>query len=117
MVRNNLLAKIAQQGLYFLNQLKTLAREYPMIHQPRGRGLMLAFDLDVDGVVDYSVLSERFLAALLQRGCLLQAANAGRTMRVLPNYLIERTEFDLFIEAVRDVMADEQALSVDAVRS
>jgi 2,2-dialkylglycine decarboxylase (pyruvate) len=110
MIRHDLLARIAEQGRYFLDQLRALAQESPMIHQPRGCGLMLAFDLNVDGMADYSVLSERFLSALLQRGCLLQAANAGRTIRLLPNYLVERSEIDLFIKTVRDVLADEHSL-------
>lgn len=64
---------------------------------------MLAFDLDVDGLPDYSALSQRFLAALLERGCLVQAGNSGRTVRLLPSYLIETDEIDQLINAVREV--------------
>ena len=64
---------------------------------------MLAFDLMIEGLEDYSVLSQRFLAALMERGCLLQAANAGRTVRILPNYLVEVSEIDLFVDTLRDV--------------
>jgi 2,2-dialkylglycine decarboxylase (pyruvate) len=106
-VRHNLLARIAERGRYFLERLKALSHECPLVHKPRGRGLMLSFDLMPDGRDDYADLSKRFLAALLDRGCLLQAANAGRTMRLLPNYLVENEEIDLFVDTVRDVVRRE----------
>jgi 4-aminobutyrate aminotransferase-like enzyme len=103
-VRHDLIRRIAERGRYFLDQLTALSRDFPQVHKPRGRGLMLAFDLMADGLEDYSDLSQRFLAALMERGCLLQAANAGRTMRLLPNYLVETEEIDLFVDTIRDVL-------------
>lgn len=103
MIEHDLLATIKQRGLYLLERLAELAQEFRLIHKPRGRGLMLAFDLDVDGLPDYSALSQRFLAALLERGCLVQAGNSGRTVRLLPSYLIETDEIDQLINAVREV--------------
>jgi 2,2-dialkylglycine decarboxylase (pyruvate) len=104
--KHNILATVRRQGDYFLSQLTDLSLVCPLIHQPRGRGLMLAFDLVSDHQVDCSLLSERFLAALLNRGCLAQAANAGRTIRLLPSYLITTTEIDQFIDAVQEVSSD-----------
>lgn len=64
---------------------------------------MLGFDLIGDGLPDNPELTHNFLAALLKRGCLTQATNAGRTIRILPSYLIETSEIDEFIETVREV--------------
>ena len=81
-----------------------LSREFPLVDKPRGRGLMLAFDLMVPDLDDYSAISGRFLAELLEDGRLLQAANAGRTMRLLPNYLVETSEIDQLVDSVREVL-------------
>ncbi len=102
-IKHDLLATIRQRGEYFLERLTGLAQEFRLVHKPRGRGLMLAFDLSIDGLPDYSLLSQSFLAALLERGCLVQAANSGRTIRLLPSYLIEMNEIDQFIDAVREI--------------
>ena len=102
-VKNNLLAAIRQRGAYFLERLSGLAQEVQLVHKPRGRGLMLGFDLIGDGLPDNPELTHNFLAALLKRGCLTQATNAGRTIRILPSYLIETSEIDEFIETVREV--------------
>jgi 2,2-dialkylglycine decarboxylase (pyruvate) len=101
--QHDLLTRIRTRGEYFLGRLTELAEEFPLVHKPRGRGLMLAFDLSIDGLPDYSALSRGFLTALLERGCLLQAANAGRTIRLLPSYLIETDEIDFFVDMVREV--------------
>jgi 4-aminobutyrate aminotransferase-like enzyme len=104
----DLLARIIKSGQYFLERLTELAQEFPLVHKPRGRGLMLAFDLSLDGLPDYSRLSRSFLAALLVRGCLLQAANSGRTIRLLPSYLIDADEIDFFVKTVREVARLEE---------
>ncbi len=102
---HNLMTRIREQGDYFLQCLNQLAQEFRLIHKPRGRGLMLGFDLSDDELPEGSQLSSQFLASLLQRGCLVQAANSGRTIRLLPSYLIEKDEIDFFISTVREVAA------------
>ena len=43
--QENLVSNAGIQGAAFLEALQALARRYPLITAPRGRGLMLAFDL------------------------------------------------------------------------
>ncbi len=107
MVRNDLLPRIAEHGRYFLDRLTSLAREFPRHSQAAWPRVDARFRPDVEGLADYSALSDRFLAALLDRGCLLQAGNAGRTVRLLPSYLVERSEIDLFVDTVRDVLTED----------
>lgn len=106
-LRDNLRIRIAEHGDYFLDRLTELSQEFPLVHKPRGCGLMLAFDLHPAALERYPELSSRFVAALMERGCLLQACNAGQTMRLLPNYLVKEEEIDLFVDTVREVLEQE----------
>jgi 4-aminobutyrate aminotransferase-like enzyme len=105
--RHDLLASIRERGQYFLRRLTELSYEHARVGLPRGRGLMLGFDLVSDDANDQVEVSQRFLEAMLERGCLLQTGNGGRTVRLLPNYLVTTDEIDFVVEAIRDVLLRE----------
>ena len=105
--RHDLLAIIRARGQYFLQRLTELSQDFARVRRPRGRGLMLGFDLVSDDANDFLEVSQRFLEALLDRGCLLQTGNGGRTVRLLPNYLVTTGEIDLVVGAIRDVLTHD----------
>ncbi|OFL80723.1 MULTISPECIES: class-III pyridoxal-phosphate-dependent aminotransferase [Fusobacterium] len=87
-----LLEKIKEKGKYFLNELQILAEKYPVIDSPRGKGLILGFDLKVNNIKNYREISKIFLKEIEKRGVILQATNGGQTIRFLPSYLIKYQE-------------------------
>lgn len=93
-----LLKKVEKIGKYFLNKLIYLSNECDFIKNPRGKGLMLGFDIYLKNTTSYTELSKLFLDNLLEEGVMLQSTSHGKTYRLLPNYLVSRKEIDFFIE-------------------
>ena len=91
--RLNLLESNLTQGKYLLSAIRALCDEADALVNPRGIGLMTAFDIDDDKITDY-----RRFSALFQRELLIQAVRQGRTFRVMQNYLITEVEIDFFKE-------------------
>lgn len=65
------------QGEFFLRELQLLSRKHPAISAPRGRGLILAFDLSSGEFRD------RFWASAYERGLLLLRCGE-RSIRIRP---------------------------------
>lgn len=107
---NDLLEEIKIKGKYFYKKLEELSKKYKNISSPRGKGLMMGFDLNIDGVLDYRKISKTFLEEIEQRGVILQATNGGQTIRILPNYLIKYEEIDICIEAIDYVLNNFETL-------
>ena len=84
----------SEKGRYLLDALNRLARDYSIIADPRGKGLMCGFDLFVDGVQDYRDTGDLFCRHALENQVLLQHCNNGRTIRLLPNYVIGTEQID-----------------------
>ena len=66
-----------RQGAYFLGELQRLALRHPALSAPRGRGLLLAFNLP------NSELRDRFWASAYERGLLLLRCGE-RSIRIRP---------------------------------
>lgn len=101
---NNLLEEISKKGKYFYKRLKKLSEEYDIITAPRGKGLMLGFDLKIRDIDNYREVSKKFLKRIEEQGVILQATNGGQTIRILPNYLITYEEIDICIKALDYVL-------------
>jgi L-lysine 6-transaminase len=96
---DELFDRAAEQGRYLRDRLDELADEFPAtVIDPRGRGLMCAFSLpapaDRDELIDQ----------LWQRGVIVLPAGKDG-IRFRPALTVSRTEIDLAIAAVRDVLA------------
>lgn len=93
-VNNNVL-----KGKYLLNVVEQICDSCENFINPRGIGLMTAFDIDDNSVPDFREFSGKFSKALQNEGVLIQAIRQGRTFRVMPNYLIKEQEIDFFKDA------------------
>jgi len=95
--QNSLPDRAAELGDWFLTQLKAI--QSPLIREVRGMGLMVGIELK-QKVTPY-------LQALMARGVL--ALPAGLTvMRFLPPLVIEKTDLEKVVLAVREVLSEAQ---------
>ena len=101
----NLLEKNLTHGSALLDCLRDLSRQFDVVTHPRGRGLMCGFDLKCpDGV--YSLdFGNLFCRRALEFGLFLQHCNYGKTVRILPNYVIEQSEIDTFAKKMELLLA------------
>ncbi len=95
---NNILQENITKGDYLLEKLNQLSDKYEMIENPRGKGLIAGFNLYFKNVDDYNPYGDKFCELALEYGLMLQHCNNGKTIRLLPNYIIEKKDIDLLIE-------------------
>lgn len=106
--RYGILKEVAKKGEYFLQQLNRLAQQHSAISKPRGKGLMLGFDLNFEGISDYRPVFTKINALAMEKGLILQATNGGRTIRFLPSYLIDYSEIDLCISILDEIIGNNR---------
>jgi acetylornithine/LysW-gamma-L-lysine aminotransferase len=88
----------AELGAWFMEQLRQI--ESPLIREVRGLGLMVGIELK-QKVTPY-------LQALLERGVLALPAGLT-TMRFLPPLVVEQSDLERVVAAVREVLSTEVA--------
>jgi acetylornithine aminotransferase/acetylornithine/N-succinyldiaminopimelate aminotransferase len=98
--KERLLPHVRTTGKYFREQLLKLAKKHALIREVRGRGLMLALELDRP--------SKPFALQALERGLIINSTHET-TLRFLPPFIVNRKLIDkacgilgdLFTEAER----------------
>lgn len=95
-----LLMENQRKGVYLLECLKNACSETDTLINPRGLGLMCAFDIDDSIVKDFRFYSTRFVKEMERNGILIQAIRQGRTFRIMPNYYVLEKEIDCLGEAI-----------------
>jgi acetylornithine/N-succinyldiaminopimelate aminotransferase len=91
--RLNLIDHVAAVGRYFQERLLDLQREFPLIKEVRGRGLLIGVELREE--VARAVLDD-----LRERG-LIANALSGRTLRFIPPLIVSQEEIDEALEILR----------------
>lgn len=81
-----ILAHVRTVGNYFRNRLLDLQKKYPLLRDVRGKGLMLAVDLDRP--------SRPFVPAALDRGLILNSTHET-VLRFLPPLILTKPQVDL----------------------
>ena len=100
LVEEGLPAKAAENGGYLLGKLKELEEKYTIVRGARGMGLMLGLDLRFDIL--------KVILGALERGVLF--LDAGRTVvRMLPPFIIERSQIDAAVSVLDEVLEEEEA--------
>jgi acetylornithine/N-succinyldiaminopimelate aminotransferase len=93
------LAEIARKGEKIMAAIRDW--NHPAVREVRGRGLMIAIDIDR---VAWPVL-EAAIARAAQKDCGLLILSAGeKTLRLLPPYIISDSEIDQGLEIVRELL-------------
>jgi predicted acetylornithine/succinylornithine family transaminase len=95
MLQEGILEHCRKIGDYFLLQLKKLQQKHKIIEEVRGKGLMLAAQLNIEGG---DIVNE-----CLQRGLLIISAG-GKTLRFVPPLIITTQDVDQAIKVLDEVM-------------
>ena len=103
----NLLAHATEVGDYFQSQLRSLASRHSAIIDVRGRGLMLAAELDSADLAKLTV------AEMLKRHILINCTS-DTVLRFLPPYILERTHVDTAIAALDEIFTEHAAAAHSA---
>jgi len=101
-VKEGLLAHATEVGNYFMESLRSLARKHETIVDVRGKGLMIAAELDSADLAKLTV------AEMLKRHILINCTS-DTVLRFLPPYILERSHVDTAIAALDEIFAEHAA--------
>ncbi|MFP5275843.1 MAG: aspartate aminotransferase family protein [Acidobacteriota bacterium] len=99
--KDGLLAHAVEVGDYFQAQLRELAKKHDCIVDVRGKGLMLAAELNS------AELGKTVVAEMLKRSILINCTS-DTVLRFLPPYILERQHVDTAIEALDEILTEQQ---------
>jgi acetylornithine/N-succinyldiaminopimelate aminotransferase len=102
-----LLAHIAEVGDYFQQRLRSLAEKHESIVDVRGKGLMLAAE------VDSADLAKLTVAEMLKRHIVINCTS-DTVLRFLPPYILEQEHVDTAIAALDEIFTEYGAHTTTA---
>jgi acetylornithine/N-succinyldiaminopimelate aminotransferase len=94
----HLLEHVQEIGTYFVDGLKRLQKKYAFITEVRGRGLMVAAELDRPG--------GHMVMKALERGYLINCT-VDRVLRFLPPLIVTQQEVDGLLATLDTIFAEE----------
>ncbi|MFP5207793.1 MAG: aspartate aminotransferase family protein [Acidobacteriota bacterium] len=100
--KEGLLAHATEVGDYFQQQLRALAKRHDAIVDVRGKGLMVAAE------VDSAELGKFTVAEMLKRRILINCTS-DTVLRFLPPYILERAHVDTAIQALDEIFTAHAA--------
>ena len=93
LVKENIPKRVAERGAYFIDQLRAI--DHPEIREVRGKGLMIGVELKHPaGTIVRNMMNEGVLVLLA----------GNNILRFLPPLIIETTEIDQVVNALRRVL-------------
>ncbi len=104
--RKDILETVKKSGSIFLEHLYGIASRTSALVNPRGVGLMVAFDLAETLFTDTKNAGRELVHNLLLRGIIIQCISRGRTFRVMPNFLISSGEIAFFAEQLEEALKE-----------
>jgi acetylornithine aminotransferase/acetylornithine/N-succinyldiaminopimelate aminotransferase len=100
--KEGLLANATAVGDYFQQQLRWLAKRHEAIVDVRGKGLMVAAELDS------AELGKLTVAEMLKRHILINCTS-DTVLRFLPPFILERAHVDTAIKALDEIFSEYAA--------
>jgi len=100
--KEGLLAHATEVGNYFQERLRSLAARHDTIIDVRGKGLMLAAELDSADLAKLTV------SEMLKRRILINCTS-DTVLRFLPPYILERAHVDAAIAALDEIFTEHSA--------
>ena len=92
-----ILSHVRKVGAYFNRRLLALKKKHPLIREVRGKGLMLAIDLDRP--------SRPFVQMALDRGLIINSTH-DTVLRFLPPLIVEEKQVDLACATLDAIFTD-----------
>jgi acetylornithine/N-succinyldiaminopimelate aminotransferase len=105
--KDGLLTQATNVGNYFQERLRWLASHHEAIVEVRGRGLMLAAELDS------AELAKLTVAEMLKRHIVINCTS-DTVLRFLPPYILERSHVDTAIAALDEIFTEHAAAHSEA---
>jgi acetylornithine/N-succinyldiaminopimelate aminotransferase len=102
MEKDRLLERNIEIGDYFAERLRWLALRHETIVDVRGKGLMLAAELDSADLAKLTV------AEMLKRHILINCTS-DTVLRFLPPYIVERSHVDTAVAALDEIFTQQAA--------
>jgi acetylornithine aminotransferase/acetylornithine/N-succinyldiaminopimelate aminotransferase len=102
MEKDGLLDKVTATGNYFMEKLRRLSKKHEAIVDVRGKGLMVAAELDS------ADLAKKAVAEMLKRNILINCTS-DTVLRFLPPYILERAHVDMAIAALDEIFTEHAA--------
>jgi predicted acetylornithine/succinylornithine family transaminase len=90
-----LLAKCRRVGAYFLERMRRLQEDRPLITDVRGKGLILGMELKIDGA--------EIVKKCMEKGLLIITSGAGNVLRFVPPLIITEKDADQAISILEEV--------------
>jgi acetylornithine/N-succinyldiaminopimelate aminotransferase len=100
--KDGLLANATAVGDYFQEQLRGLKKKHDAIVDVRGKGLMVAAE------VESAELGKAVVAEMLKRRILINCTS-DTVLRFLPPYILERAHVDTAIAALDEILTEHAA--------
>ena len=107
--KEGLLAHATEVGNYFQQSLRSLAARHDAIIDVRGKGLMIAAELDS------AELAKLTVAEMMKRHILINCTS-DTVLRFLPPYILERSHVDTAIAALDDILTVNAAAHTTPAR-
>ena len=102
MEKDGMLAKNIAMGEYFMDKLRGLQKKHDAIVDVRGKGLMVAAE------VDSADLGKKTVKEMLKRKILINCTS-DTVLRFLPPYILERAHVDTAIAALDEIFTEHAA--------
>jgi acetylornithine/N-succinyldiaminopimelate aminotransferase len=103
--KTNLLAHVTEVGDYFQSELRKLAAKHSCIVDVRGKGLMVAAELNS------ADLAKQAVADMLKRHILINCTS-DTVLRFLPPYILEKAHVDQAIAGLDEIFTEQAAASI-----
>lgn len=100
----DLLARAAESGSYFIDRLRDLANRQPLIGNVRGQGLMIGFDLLPREPERTPEIVNGFMFGCRRRGVHLTYGFGGVNFRIIPPLVITRKEIDFAMQVIEEAL-------------
>ncbi|MFZ4795573.1 MAG: aspartate aminotransferase family protein [Blastocatellia bacterium] len=99
---DSLMQRVTEVGIFFRKRLRRLQRSHPtIIRDVRGTGLMIGLEIVFPG--------KGVVSKMLERGFLLNCTH-DVVLRMLPPYLIKKSEITSMLTHLEEVLVEEAAL-------
>ncbi len=105
--KENLMEHVTETGEYFQQQLRALAQKHTCITNVRGKGLMLAIELDS------ADLGKRAVTELLKKHIVINCTS-DTVLRFLPPYIFQHQHVDQTVAALDEFFTENAGVAVAA---